>query len=406
MKTNYDLIVIGGGAAGFFGAITAKAVNPNMSVLLLEKSGALLSKVKVSGGGRCNVTHACFDPIQLAKNYPRGGKELIGPFHRFQPRDTVDWFESRRVKLKAEEDGRMFPITDSSQTIIDCLMAEARKLKVEIHTLQRLESVELKDGKFAIKLTKGDTLECNYLLLATGSSPQGHEIARSLGHSIQETVPSLFTFNVPNSPMKGLEGIAVEEANVQILDSPYTQKGPVLITHWGFSGPAALKLSAWGARFLHSKNYKVAISINWLPKISKASLQETLRKIRKENPSQMLTTANPFALPKNLWRRLLELEQLETKRFSDMSNDGIEKLSNRLNGDIYEVDGKTTYKEEFVTCGGVTLSEVDFKTMQSKICPKLYFAGEVLDIDAITGGFNFQNAWTTAWIAGNSMEKF
>lgn len=402
----YDLIVIGGGAAGFFGAIAAKAASPSAHVVLLEKSSALLSKVRVSGGGRCNVTHSCFDPIKLSQNYPRGGKALIGPFTRFQPRDTVHWFDTRGVKLKTETDGRMFPITDSSQTIIDCLMNEAKKHKLEIRTKQAIESIAKNQHIFSITLTSGEKLDSKAVLLATGSMPQGHQLARSLGHSIQDPVPSLFTFNVPSSPLKGLEGISVEQATIQIIGSNFSQTGPLLITHWGFSGPAALKLSAWGARFLHAHHYRIEIAINWVPQYSRTSILENLRTMRSEHPSQLLSSYSAFSLPRNLWKRMLEIEGIDLqKRFSDLSNEAIDRVCKRLCADIYQVEGKTTYKEEFVTCGGITLDEVDFKTMQSKICHGLYFAGEVLDIDAITGGFNFQNAWTTGWIAGNTIAQ-
>lgn len=399
----YNVIVIGGGAAGFFAALAAKEANPDARVLLLEKSINLLTKVRVSGGGRCNVTHSCFDAMQLVKNYPRGNKALISPFTRFQPRDTIEWFQSRGVELKTEEDGRMFPTSDDSATIINCLMSQAKKLKVEIRTKQSLEKVEKIDDRFVLSMETGESFTCDSLIMATGSSPNGHMLAKSFGHSIQDPVPSLFTFNVPNSPLKGLEGIAVEQAGIQIVDSALSQVGPLLITHWGFSGPAALKLSAWGARLLHEHKYKVKIAINWLPNIPKANVIEKLKQERQNKPGQAIGTANPFAFPKNLWKRFLELTGLDSlKRLSDINNDSIEKLGQRLSADVYNVDGKTTYKEEFVTCGGVSLNEVDFKTMESRLCPCLYFAGEVLDVDAITGGFNFQNAWTTGWIAGQA----
>lgn len=398
----FDLIIIGGGAAGFFAALAAKEGKSDASVLVLEKSSQLLTKVRVSGGGRCNVTHACFDPMQLVKNYPRGNKALISPFTRFQPNDTINWFKARGVQLKIEEDGRMFPITDNSQTIIDCLQSEARKMKVDIRTKQTVESIQC-DGRFCLKMASGDILECKSLLLATGSSPQGHLLAQSLGHTIQPPVPSLFTFNVPNSSLKGLEGIAVESAEIRIMDSTLSQVGPLLITHWGFSGPAALKLSAWGARLLHEKNYKVQIAINWIPNLSLNDLINRLKQERQHQPSQTIGNCNPFTLPKNLWRRLLEVISIDhQKRLSEMSNETLSTIAQKLHADIYQVDGKTTYKEEFVTCGGVSLNEVDFKTMESRLCPHLYFAGEVLDIDAVTGGFNFQNAWTTGWIAGHA----
>ena len=384
----YDLIVIGGGAAGIFAAISAKSASPEAKVAVLEKSAVLLSKVRVSGGGRCNVTHACFDPAVLIRNYPRGSKELRGPFHMFQPKDTVHWFESRGVALKTEADGRMFPITDSSETIIECLLSEAKRLGVEILLRQKIEAVVKTQEGFEV-----GAYRCKKLMLAMGSSLEGHKVAISLGHSVQKPVPSLFTFNVPTSPLKHLSGIAVELAEVKILG--LTQKGPLLITHFGFSGPAVLKLSAWGARKLYEKNYRAEVSINWLPS---TPVFETLSQLKKSSPQKSLFTENPFRLPKNLWKALVSDE----RRLNDYSAKDLQALSQKLQNDTYQVDGKTTHKEEFVTCGGVTLKEVNFKTMESKICPGLYFAGEILDIDGITGGFNFQNAWTTGFIGGSS----
>ncbi len=370
MSEHFQFIVIGGGAAGFFAAVTAAANNPKAKVLLLEKSAVPLAKVRVSGGGRCNVTHACFDARQLAQNYPRGHKELIGPFTRFQPRDTIEWFSSRGVQLKVEGDGRMFPVTDSSQTIIDCLIREAGKLKVEVRYRQTIQQIKNLNSHFILTNTTGEEFSCDALLLATGSSPQGHQFAKAFGHTIQEPVPSLFTFNVPSSPLLELSGISVKSATVSIVDSPFKQTGPLLLTHWGFSGPGVLKLSAWAARLLHERNYKTEIEIDWLPEMSYQEVQKL--------------TQNPVEIPKNLWKRLKDQQE-------------------NLKKCVYKVDGKTTYKEEFVTCGGVTLREINFKTMESRLCPRLYFAGEVLDIDAITGGFNFQNAWTTGWIVGTSL---
>lgn len=390
-----NLIVIGGGAAGIFAALAAKQAHPEMPVLVLEKTAVLLSKVKVSGGGRCNTTHACFDPQQLVKNYPRGEKELLGPFHRFQPRDTIEWFETRGVKLKTESDGRMFPITDSSSTIIDCLLSEARKLGVEIRLRQRVEKIE---KGFTVHLKDNPPLTCSHLILASGSSAEGYAIAQSLGHTIQPPVPSLFTFNVPTSPLKELSGVSVESATVQI--GPFSQTGPLLITHFGFSGPAVLKLSAWGARFLHDKNYRMEFFINWIPKLSQEELFREFLRLKEQSPQKTLFALNPFYLPKNLWKELLGPSQ--DKALAHLSKKDLQELAQKLHADRYQMDGKTTHKEEFVTCGGVTLKEIDFKTMQSKICPGLYFAGEILDIDGITGGFNFQNAWTTGYIAGHS----
>lgn len=386
-----DIIVMGGGAAGIFAALAAKQAHPDASVIVLEKTAVLLSKVKVSGGGRCNVTHACFDLKELVKNYPRGEKELLGPFHRFQPRDTIEWFESRGVKLKTESDGRMFPVTDSSSTIIDCLLLEARKLGVDIRLRQKVEKIE---KGFTIHLKESPSLTCRHLILASGSSPEGFACAESLGHTIQPPVPSLFTFNVPTSPLKELSGVSVPSATVKV--GSFIQTGPLLITHFGFSGPAILKLSAWGARFLHGKNYRVEFTINWLPNFSQEELFQQLLQLKEQAAQKTLLTLNPFYLPKNLWKELLGTDKI----LANFSKKELQTLAEKLHADPYQMDGKTTHKEEFVTCGGVNLKEVDFKTLQSKICPGLYFAGEILDIDGVTGGFNFQNAWTTGYIAG------
>lgn len=387
----HEVIVIGGGAAGIFAALQAE----KGSALVLEKTAVLLSKVKISGGGRCNVTHACFDPKLLVKNYPRGEKELLGPFHRFQPNDTIEWFESRGVKLKTEPDGRMFPVTDSSSTIIECLLAEAKRQDVEIRMRQHVMRVVKTSEGFDVHLKEGDVLTCKKLILASGSSAEGYSYAQALGHTIESPVPSLFTFNVPTSPLKELSGIAVESATVKIEGSPFVYTGPVLITHFGFSGPAVLKLSAWGARLLHEKNYRVDILINWIPQLSFEELQREIGRLKESSPQKSLLALNPFHFPKNLWKALVM-----DKLLAHLSKKEIQEVCQRLQADRYHVDGKTTHKEEFVTCGGVQLKEVDFKTMQSKICPGLYFAGEVLNIDGITGGFNFQNAWTTGYIAG------
>ncbi len=396
----YDLIVIGGGAAGIFAAISAKANNPEAKVALLEKSAVLLAKVRVSGGGRCNVTHACFEPKLLVKNYPRGEKELLGPFHAFQPRDTIEWFESRGVKLKTEADGRMFPVTDSSETIIACLLQEAQTLGVEIQLRQRIQTITRTENGFKLEL-KESSLECKHLLLATGSNAEGYAWAEQLGHTIQTPVPSLFTFNVPTSPLKQLSGISLQSAELKIKGSTLMQKGPLLITHFGFSGPAALKLSAWGARYLHEKQYRVELCINWLPELTQDEILTRLTKLKSSFPNKSLSSESPFLIPKSLWKTLLELLSTSfTKRLADIPNKDLQNLAQKLHEDIYQVDGKTTNKEEFVTCGGVTLKEVNFKTMESKICLGLFFAGEILDIDGVTGGFNFQNAWTTGFISG------
>jgi predicted Rossmann fold flavoprotein len=388
------IVCIGGGAAGFFAAIWAAYLNPLRKVILLEKSKALLSKVRISGGGRCNVTHNCFDPRLLVKNYPRGSKALLGPFHTFQPKDTIQWFESRNVALKAEEDGRIFPVTNSSETIIDCLLSAAKEYGVEVRLLQNVKSVVKAEDRFIIQFSNLPALEAGALLLATGSSAEGFEIAKSLGHTCTPLVPSLFTFNVPNSPLSELSGISIDPVSLQIEGASHVQEGPVLITHFGFSGPAALKLSAFEARFLHEKKYEARLIVNWLPMFSRQEIIDRL--IYMRNHHLPYSTVSP--LTKSLWALLAPSKKIET-----LTNKDITALALKLQKDIYEINGKTTNKQEFVTCGGIDLNEVDFKTMQSKKCKALYFAGEILDIDGITGGFNFQNAWTTGYIAGNSM---
>jgi predicted Rossmann fold flavoprotein len=389
----YDLIVIGGGAAGLFAALSAKAANPTAKVALLEKSSVLLAKVRISGGGRCNVTHFCFDPERLIQNYPHGARELRGPFHRFQPQDTINWFESRGAALKAESDGRVFPISDSSETIISVLLNEAKALDLEILMRQRIEKIEKTDQGFQV-----GPYVTRKLILATGSATEGHTWAAYLGHTIQKPVPSLFTFNIPTSPLKELSGISHNPVELSILGTSFTQKGPLLITHFGFSGPAALKLSAWGARNLFEHGYKVGLSVNWLPDKTIPQIFEAFLQLKKIAPQKTLLAENPFKLPKNPWKTLLN----DQRRLNDISQKELQALAQKLNADIYQVEGKTMNKEEFVTCGGVTLKEVQFKTMESKICPGLYFAGEILDIDGVTGGFNFQAAWTTGFIAGSS----
>lgn len=383
MKT----VVIGGGAGGFFSAIAAAS---SSKVIILERSAKLLSKVKISGGGRCNVTHACFDPKLLVQNYPRGSKELLGPFHQFQPADTMQWFEERGIELKTESDGRMFPITDSSQTIIDCLVGEARKLGVEIRTLCKVETVKKVDGRFHIM----PEVVADRLILASGSSPIGYKIAQEFGHTIVPPVPSLFTFNIPDFSLKALAGVSTQ-ARVSIEGSGFKQTGPLLITHWGFSGPAALKLSAFSARELAERDYSVDLLVDWLPEMSTEEIAE-----RFEAGGKKLL-ANMAFLPKSLWRALCG--ELAERPVAAMGKKNLSSFVQKLKGDRYRVSGKTTNKEEFVTCGGVKLSEVNFKTMESRLCKGLFFCGEVLDIDGVTGGFNFQSAWTTGWIAGSSV---
>lgn len=398
------IVVVGGGAAGFFGAISCAQKNPDAKVILLEKNRQVLSKVRISGGGRCNVTHSCFDPRKLVEHYPRGNKALLGPFTRFQPRDTIQWFESRGVPLKTEDDGRMFPTTDSSESIIQCLQSEVIKNNIEIRLEAGVNRIERISDGFNLDLSTNENLFCHRLLIATGSSPKIYECLKELGHSTEPLVPSLFTFNIPNSPFLELAGISLPKVHIKILGTSLQQSGPLLITHWGFSGPAVLKLSAWGARILNEKNYEAEIQINWLPEHSLEEVKNKLISSKKEFAAKQMSNEQPFDFAKNLWKKFLEISGIPLDlRWAMLSKAQMDKLTKELTSAVYKIKGKTTYKEEFVTCGGIKLEEVNFKTMESKIVPGLYFAGEVLDIDGITGGFNFQNAWTTSWIAGQSM---
>lgn len=401
-------VIAGGGAAGFFTAITCAQHFPGHRVIILEKHRQLLSKVRISGGGRCNVTHACFDPAQLVKNYPRGHRELRGPFTRFQPTDTIQWFESRGVPLKTEEDGRMFPVSDSSESIIHCLMDEAKKGGVEILLEQGIEAIQRRDedkgGGFDLTLTGGRLLKCDRLMLATGSTPKVYSLVEQLGHTVVPLVPSLFTFNIPDSPFLDLAGIAVPMVKVTLPQQGFEQTGPLLITHWGVSGPAVLKLSAWAARELHGCSYQTVVMIDWLPQLAEEGVRKRLMEVKGEWGAKHVGTEPPVDLPRQLWKRLVALAGIaESLRWAGLSHGQLEGLIRRLRATELRLNGKTTHKQEFVTCGGVALEEVNFKTMESRCCPNLYFAGEILNIDGVTGGFNFQNAWTTGWIAGQSM---
>lgn len=399
------LIVIGGGAAGFFCAVNAARLHPGLHVTILEKTSKLLAKVRVSGGGRCNVTHACFETAALVKKYPRGANFLKKAFHQFNTADCVKWFEERGVKLKTEADGRMFSITDSSQTIIDCLLKEANKYKVEIFMNAEAKSIKNDNGKFIVELSNSRQLRSDFVCVACGGYPKSAMFnwLKALGHSIEEPVPSLFTFNIPNNAVTQLMGVSVENATVKIVGSKLSDAGPLLITHWGMSGPAILKLSAWGARELANKNYHFNILINWAGD-NEQSLREKWQGIRTDRSAQKITNRNPFNLPTRLWNYLLNESGINADiRWADLPGKEQNRLIKNLTAQEFEVKGKTTFKEEFVTCGGIHLSEVDAHTMQSKLVPNVFFAGEILDVDGITGGFNFQNAWTTGWIAAKSM---
>ncbi len=430
------VVVIGGGAAGFFAAISAaEKLGADGDVTLFEATAHPLAKVRVSGGGRCNVTHACFEPRELVKRYPRGGRELLGAFHRWQPRDTVAWFAERGVELKTEEDGRMFPVTDDSATIVDALMSAAAKAGVKVVTSLGVRTVESSAGNlpadrggehgqvaraasFWLTLTDDSHVRCERLVIATGGNKAsaGLAIAQKLGHTIVPPVPSLFTFHIDDKRLEGLSGVSVENAGVAVRGSKLKESGPMLITHWGLSGPAILKLSAWGARELAQANYEFPLIVNWTGAQTREALVKELSDVRAKNPKKQITTWSPLqtaggppalagkaAMPQRLWERLVTSAGIAaTTPWAQVGNAALGKLADELTAAEFRVVGKSLFKEEFVTCGGVTLSEVDFRTMESRVCPGLHFAGEVLDIDGVTGGFNFQNAWTTGWLAGRA----
>jgi len=407
MPGKTSVIVIGGGAAGYFAAIAcAEKLGPAGDVTLYEATAHPLAKVRVSGGGRCNVTHACFEPRDLVKNYPRGGRELIGAFHRFQPRDTVAWFAERGVETKTEADGRMFPVTDDSATIVDCLTRAAEQAGVRLVTSLGVRKVEAVGSTFWVTLTDGTGVRCDRLLIATGGnrSSAGFMIAEALGHTIEPLVPSLFTFHIDDARLIGLSGVSVESAIVSVPGTKLRQDGPLLITHWGLSGPAVLKLSSWGARDLAARNYEFSLAVNFAPPHTRESLLRELTGVREKHARKQIATWSPLSMPQRLWERFVASAGIApTTQWTSVANAALGALAQQITVCEFKVVGKSTFKEEFVTCGGVRLSEVDFRTMQSRVCPGLYFAGEVLDIDGVTGGFNFQSAWTTGWIAGQAM---
>lgn len=399
-------VVIGGGAAGLFGAIAIAEANPHRRVTLLEASRSPLAKVRISGGGRCNVTHACFDPKTLVQHYPRGGKALLGAFNQFQPKDTVDWFEQRGVRLKTEADGRIFPTSDDSATIADCLLHTAAELGVRLRTDAPVASVERSDEGFIIWLKSGERSTGDRLLLATGSHPVGYRLAQRLGHRLEPPVPSLFTFNVPDPALCDLAGVSMPIVQVKLRTAAQSleQTGALLITHWGLSGPAVLKLSAWGARQLHDCRYQADLQINWLPPHNPETLGQAILQAKDQQPRRSIASYCPVEMPRRLWQYILDRAGFDSsKRWAELSKKQINRLAIELTQGSYHMTGKGLFKEEFVTCGGVLLKEVQFKTMESRCCPGLHFAGEILDIDGVTGGFNFQSAWTTAWIAGRAM---
>jgi len=405
--------VIGGGAAGFFCAVNAARINPGLTVVILEKTSKLLSKVRISGGGRCNTTHACFDIAEMSKKYPRGGNFVKKTFHQFFTTDTIQWFEERGVRLKTEEDGRMFPLTDSSQSIIDCLLKEANKYGVAIRLNTEVKTINAYPGNhpnsvFSIECANAENIDADFICVASGGYPKSSmfDWLKELGHTIEEPVPSLFTFNMPGHSITKLMGVSVENTRVKIIGTKLEQEGPLLITHWGLSGPAILKLSAWGARQLAISNWQFSILINWLPEYNEQSLQSVFQSLRFDNASQKIMNRNPFGLPQRLWEFLLTYSEVyEERRWADLPAKEQNKLIKNLCAGEFTIKGKTTFKEEFVTAGGIRLNEVDANTMMSKKISNLFFAGEILDVDGMTGGFNFQHAWTSGFIAAKSISS-
>ena len=402
MNSNFDIIIVGGGAAGFFTAISIVEKNPKLKVAILERGAEVLQKVRISGGGRCNVTHACFEPNELVKFYPRGEKELRGPFHQFGSGDTIEWFEKHGVELKIEPDGRMFPVSNSSQTIIDCFLKATQKLGITVLTGQSVQSIFKKDAFWKIE-TQSENYIAEKLVLATGSNPKIWEMLQTFGHAVVSPVPSLFTFNIKDSRIKELPGVAAQ-VTVKVKDTKLSATGPLLITHWGMSGPAILKLSAWGARILHDKNYQFTIFVNWLNDEDTADVEKKLKDLKQEHAKKSVSKKSPFELTNRLWESLVLASGIEAEtKWADLSKTQLQNLANQLTNGTFQVNGKSTFKEEFVTAGGIDLKEINFKTMESKFHENLYFAGEIVNIDAITGGFNFQNAWTSGFIVASAV---
>jgi predicted Rossmann fold flavoprotein len=398
------IVVAGGGAAGFFAAITAAAENPDASVIILEKSPKLLSKVRISGGGRCNVTHDIDSLSALLSKYPRGSKFLKNTFSQFGVKETINWFQSRGVRLKTEEDGRMFPVTDDSETIINCLLDISRKLKIEIRTNEGLAEIKT-DKVFTLKTTTGNTLSADALIITTGGhNNSGHyQFIRDTGHSIVKPVPSLFTFNVPGSIFKDLMGVSIEKTGLQLPQYKLKESGPFLFTHWGISGPAVIRLSAWAAREMEESSYKFRCLVNFTGKLNEDEIRQHLLNFRESHPKKLVAGNPLFELPKRLWEKLVEQSDItDSIKWGDLPKKNLNKLVEALTRTEFQVQGKTTFKEEFVTAGGVSLDEVNPATMESKLVKGIFFAGEVLDIDGVTGGFNFQSAWSTGWIAGKN----
>lgn len=397
------VIIIGGGAAGYFTAINAKEKNPELEIIILEKGKEVLQKVKISGGGRCNVTHACFDPKELVKFYPRGAKELLGPFHQFMTGDTFEWFENRGVPLKIEDDHRVFPEANTSQAIIDSFQRAIDKLQIKVFTNHGVSSVTSQENKWIV-YTKDQVFEADKLVIAAGSSKKVWQFCETLGHTIVTPVPSLFTFNINDKRLVDLLGTSVPNATVKISNTTLEATGPLLITHWGMSGPAVLKLSAFGARILADKNYQYNVEVNWLSRPT-AKVLNILLNLKKKEPRKTVILKSPFnEISKRLWERFVVASDITTaQNWADLKNIQLEKLANQLTKGVFNANGRTTFKDEFVTAGGIDLKEINFKRFESKKYKNLFFVGEVLNIDAVTGGFNFQNAWTGGYICANAL---
>ncbi len=413
MKNSKKIAIVGGGAGGFFTALrcalVAKQKNINATITIFEASTSFLRKVRISGGGRCNVTHHIFEPRELISNYPRGQRELLSPFMQFQAQDTVNWFEKRGISLKHEADGRMFPTTNSSETIINCFLKEAEKLKITLKTKQNVKSLkQLDNQQISLYINDDKSYVADAVMIATGSAPGGYRLAKNLGHTITDLAPSLFTFKIDHPLLKEMAGTSFEKSKFELrIDGSkkaFKQEGPALITHWGLSGPAVLKLSAWAAREMKATKHKAKLIVNWTATKNNNEAEEIILKLKTNYSKSKIANALPDKITKKFWLSILDFLKIDAdKQWANLSKKETLSLSNLLHQTEFDILGKSRFKEEFVECGGINLKEINFKTMQSKICPNLYFSGEVMDIDGITGGFNFQNAWTSGWIAGNNM---
>ena len=399
-----NIIIVGGGAAGFFAAINIAELHPDLKVIILERGKDVLTKVKVSGGGRCNVTHAEFVPSELVQNYPRGEKEMLGPFHKFMTGDTIEWFENRGIELKVEEDGRMFPVSDSSQTIIDCFLNDTKRFGIKVLRNHSVKTISHQDDHWKIVTNQGDFI-ADKVILATGSNPKIWKLLEGLGHSIVKAVPSLFTFNIQDVRINDIPGVVAQDVFVKVIGTDLRSEGPLLITHWGLSAPSILKLSAFGALELAKLDYKFEIEINFI-KTNFDECLESLKETKQDLSKKRVFNAAQFNLPKRLWQKLVLASDMDAEsRWADINRDQLVKLAEQLTKAVFMVDGKSTFKEEFVTAGGIDLKEVNFKNFESRLHKNLYFAGEVLNIDAVTGGFNFQNAWTGAYVVAQNIKK-